>query len=284
MDRALTALIPVPEPGPPDHPDVLGWGCPVPFFGHLESARLATVGINPSNREFAGTDGAELAGASRRLPTLGSLGLSSWSQADHDVRHIVTRACCEYFERNPYRRWFGILQQLIEPTGTSYYPPRSNACHLDIVPWATTRKWGTLPPATRLALVAWAAQTMAAVIASAPIAMLVLNGNEVVRQFEILAGRQLDAFEVTGWNLARRNGRPVAGVAYVGVISAVGGIDLSREIIVTGYNHNLQSSFGVSAAVRHAISEWIAAQYRTTATPGISGSLSRAALTRPAVR
>lgn len=77
MDPALAALIPLPGPGHGDHPDVLGWACPVPFFGHLESARLATVGINPSNLEFTTADRTELTGPPRRLPTLSSLGLTA---------------------------------------------------------------------------------------------------------------------------------------------------------------------------------------------------------------
>lgn len=272
MDRALAALIPVPEPGPPDHPDVLGWGCPVPFFGHLESARLATVGINPSNREFAGIDGRELTGPSRRLPTLSSLGLSSWALADHDVQRTIARACCDYFDHNPYWGWFRTLQQVIAPTGISYYSPGAGACHLDLIPWATIRKWGTLPLATRALLLDHAAQAIATVIASAPLVMLVLNGSEVVRQFQAITSQPLDSCQIAGWDLARSNGRPVTGVAYSGMITTIGSIPLGREILVTGFNHNLQSSFGVSTAVRTAISSWITTQYRSLTAAGIPES------------
>ncbi len=226
---------------------------------------LQAIGINPSNREFTGTDGSELTGPDRRLPTLSSLGLQSWSQADHDVRHAIADACCEYFDRNPYRGWFGVLQQVIEPTGTSYYPPGTGACHLDLIPWATSRKWGTLPPAARARLLSGTAQTIAAVIARAPLAMLVLNGREIVRQFKVITGQPLVSSPVTGWDLARRDGPPVAGVSYTGTITRVAGIPLGREILIAGYNHNLQSSFGVSAAVRASISTWITTLYQSSA-------------------
>jgi hypothetical protein len=170
-------------------------------------------------------------------------------------------------DRKPYQGWFGILEQVIGPTGASYYSPGSGACHLDLFPWATTRKWGTLPPATRALLLRHVAQAIAAVIASAPLAMLVLNGSEVVRQFQVITGQQLDSHQTASWDLARNNGRPVAGVAYSGVITAIGSKPLGREIRVAGYNHNLQSSFGVSSAVRSSIGTWLATQYRSIATP-----------------
>jgi hypothetical protein len=263
MYGAMTTLVGVLETHQLVGLDVIGWGCPVPFFGHLESARLATVGINPSNREFVGLDGTELVEHDRRLPTLGSLGLSSWSQADFVALRSILLACREYFERNPYDGWFGALQRIIEPTGRSYYAPRSDACHLDVVPWATTGKWGTLSPAARRKLVEQAAEALVDMIACSPLTMLVLNGQEVVRQFETLLGNGLQAQRVPAWNLPRRSGRAVPGMAYYGRISSIAQIPLDRDLLVVGYNHNLQSSFGVTTAVRDRISEWINVQHRT---------------------
>ena len=39
------------------------WGCPVPSFGDLSSSQVATIGLNPSNREFVDESGNELQGA-----------------------------------------------------------------------------------------------------------------------------------------------------------------------------------------------------------------------------
>ncbi len=142
------------------HLNVIGWGCPIPFFGHVESSQIATVGINPSNREFVGNDGIELIGHLRRLPTLQSLGLEDWAQADFKAMYDILSACQQYFEHNPYTGWFGTLQHLIEPTGHSYYSPLSNACHLDLVPWATSLKWGTMPPLVRKKLIQQAASAL----------------------------------------------------------------------------------------------------------------------------
>jgi hypothetical protein len=263
MYGAMTMLLDMMEARQTAGLELIRWGCPVPFFGHIESARLATVGINPSNREFVGTNGNELIGQNRRLPTLGSLGLSSWSQADFVALRAILQACREYFECNPYDGWFGSLQRIIEPTGRSYYAPGSDACHIDVVPWATVGKWGTLSAVSRRQLARRAAEALADMIACSPLMMLVLNGKEVVRQFEALVECPLQACRVPTWDLPRRSGHAVPGLAYWERISSIAQIPLDREILVVGYNHNLQSSFGVTAAVRDAISDWISVQYGT---------------------
>ena len=240
---------------------VIGWSCPVPFFGHLESARVATVGINPSNREFVGLDGEELGIGEQRLPTLRSLGLESWGEADFTALRGILAACRNYFERNPYDGWFGALQRIIAGTGRSYYSPTSDACHLDIVPWATATKWGTLLPAARKRLVLRAAAALETMISGSPIAMLVLNGQEVVRQFEALTGQQFTVTFQPAWDLPRKSGRPVIGLAYTMTMDQLAGVPLQRPVAVIGYNHNLQSSFGVTTHARHAIRDWITDQH-----------------------
>ena len=244
---------------------VIGWSCPVPFFGHLESSRIGTVGINPSNREFVGADGNELQ-SDRRLPTLGSLGLTRWADADYRAVRTVIEACTGYFEVNPYSGWFDVLNDLISGTGCSYYAPRSTACHLDIVPWATPQKWGVLGPSARRSLVDAASETLASLIDSSALQMLVLNGREVVRQFAHMAGIAFEAVEVSGWELPRSNGAHVPGIAYTATIDQVGYTSLGRDVRVVGYNHNLQSSFGVTSKVRDAIGQWISLQHANVAS------------------
>jgi hypothetical protein len=239
---------------------VIGWSCPVPYFGHLESAQLATVGINPSNREFVTADGVELEAENRRLPTLTSLGLRRWSEADGDAMDSILSACSTYFERNPYDGWFGALQRLVDGTGRSYYSPRSDACHLDIVPWATATKWGLLVPSIRRRLVDRAAGALAALIKQSPLMMLVLNGQEVVRQFETLIGERLSATCMPDWDLPRRNGRPVPGIAYSTRLNRIATTPLERTLLVVGWNHNVQSSFGVTNRVRDSMRDWLGVQ------------------------
>ena len=82
--------------------DVIGWGCPVPSFGDLSRAQVATLGLNPSNLEFVDEAGNELEGQSRRFHTLRSLGLESWAEAD--ARHLqMIMDSCQQFKSNRRR-------------------------------------------------------------------------------------------------------------------------------------------------------------------------------------
>ena len=211
-----------------------------------------TVGINPSNREFVDVRGTELSGAHRRLPTLDSLDLEQWSLADgRDIRAIA-RACLDYFENNPYRRWFDVLERMLNQGGYSYYC-ESRAAHLDLVAFATATKWGDLDPRTRSGLVARGRAVLASILLESPVEVLVLNGRAVVREFLRSAEMSLEETTIADWSLPRSGGDGVGGVRYTGTLTSVGGVDLERPIRVIGFNHNLQSSFGVTKAVSDSI-------------------------------
>jgi len=92
---------------------VIPWSSPVLSFGDLSTARVATLGLNPSNREFVDGDGKELDGASRRFHTLTSLGLSAWSDAKPRHLSLIAESCRDYFATNPYDTWFKRLDRVI---------------------------------------------------------------------------------------------------------------------------------------------------------------------------
>jgi len=236
--------------------ELLGWGCPVPFFGELTQSMVATVGINPSNKEFVDGAGQELGVNCQRLPTLASMELEEWAHASaYHVRHIV-RACESYFRGNPYTGWFGVLERMLNVGDASFYGD-TRACHLDLVPFATGEKWGVLPSHVRRSLVSAGRATMGALIRDSPLRIVVLNGRSVVREFEGFAGAELRETPVEEWTLPRRQGRGVIGVRYEGTITRIGSIDLDREVVVVGYNHNLQSSFGVTSRITTLIGEQV---------------------------
>jgi hypothetical protein len=55
----------------------------------------------------------------------------------------VVADCAAYFQRNPYRRWFDPLDELLRAgVGASFYD--GTACHLDLVQWATDPVWGQM--------------------------------------------------------------------------------------------------------------------------------------------
>lgn len=246
--------------GDVDAQQVMRWTCPVPYFGRLGDSTLATLGINPSNREFVDVTGKELDGASRRFPTLGSLGLRTWADASSlDVTAILS-ACDQYFSRNPYGRWFDTLDALVRPAGASYYSVENPAAHLDLVPYATHVKWGALRQNQKRALLGCGRDLLASLLRDSRVELLVLNGASVVRQFEEVAGVDLVRELNPAWDLARRGSDRVCGVAYTGSVDHIGAVEFGRSISIAGFNHNLQSSFGVTRRAMDAIARWIAGQ------------------------
>jgi hypothetical protein len=240
-----------------DATGVIPWSSPVPSFGDPSRAIVATLGLNPSNREFVDGGGAELAGEERRFHTLSSLGLKRWSDAEAAHVQQIAEYCWTYFSRNPYDTWFRQLDAIIAGTRHSYYEEAAHACHLDLVPYATSSKWTGLSRAQRLALLRVAGDTLALLLRDSPIRVLVLNGASVVQNFSDLANVALAERRMMGWSLRRVGSPDVSGIAYAGTIDEVLGVKLGRRVTILGFNHNLQSSFGVTREVRASIARWI---------------------------
>jgi hypothetical protein len=237
---------------------VIPWSSPVVSFGDLSRARVATLGLNPSNREFVDGEGNELGGASRRFQTLTSLGLSTWAEAESRHVSLIAESCRIYFATNPYDAWFKRLDKLIAGLKVSYYSTLFGACHLDLVPYATADKWTDLRRQQRLKLLDCAGDTLGVLLRDSPVQILILNGSSVVEHFQSVASIELERTTMRDWTLRRDEGLGVAGIAYKGVVRTVGGTRLRRELHVLGFNHNIQSSFGVTTQVTEAIRQWIA--------------------------
>lgn len=242
---------------------VIPWSSPVLSFGDATRARVATLGLNPSNREFVDGDGKELDGAHRRFHTLASLGLESWSDAKPRHLDLISDSCRDYFAANPYDLWFKRLDRLLEDLDVSYYSSFFAACHLDLVPFATADKWTDLTRRQRQALLDGAGDVLGALVRDSNIEVLILNGSAVVQQFERGAPVQMEATTMIDWTLRRQAGPDVKGVAYRGRVNAIAGIRLGREVVVLGYNHNIQSSFGVTTRVTTAIRRWLGESVRS---------------------
>jgi hypothetical protein len=237
---------------------IIPWSCPIPSFGDIFSAKVATLGLNPSNREFVDETGSELIGVARRFHTLRSLGLGCWSDARRSHAKLIWDSCRTYFSRNPYDIWFKQLDNVIGGTTASYYSVSNTACHLDLIPYATVCKWTDLNHQQRQILFTIAADTLAVILRQSSVKLLVLNGRSVVANFERMAGIQLEKQLMKEWSLPRRLQAPVAGIGYTGSINQLFGIALKRRIAVIGFNHNIQSSFGVTKTVKTSIRSWVA--------------------------
>ena len=257
MHIALATLLDRLDSSAVSETDVIRWGCPVPSFGDLSNSQVATLGINPSNREFVDKQGEELQGPLRRFHTLKSLGLESWAEADARHLQLILDSCRTYFLGNPYDAWFKRLDQVVSGANASFYDATRAATHLDLIPYATSRKWTELATRQRSSLLAIAADTLALLLRDSPVRILILNGRSVVEQFQDIAGVRLERQHMNTWSLPRQPKPDVVGLAYKGVVDSLSGIKLSHEILVLGYNHNLQSSFGVTKKVILAIRDWV---------------------------
>jgi hypothetical protein len=257
MFTALATLIDRLDTPSTSRTDVISWGAPVPSFGDLFTATVATLGLNPSNREFVDEDGNELSGTVRRFHTLNSLGLESWADADSRHLQLIIDSCRLYFDGNPYDRWFKRLDQIVLGANASYYSRFAGACHLDLIPYATSRKWTELAPLQKSELLSLAADTLALLLRDSEVRILILNGRSVVDHFQVMTGVHLDCKPMREWSLPRQ-GTDVQGFSYTGTIVSLSNIQLRNPIKVLGYNHNIQSSFGVTTKVIHSIRDWIA--------------------------
>ncbi|NQV15376.1 hypothetical protein HQ531_07950 [bacterium] len=260
MNQTLTTLINRLDGAKAKNTGILSWASPIPSFGNLAESRVATLGLNPSNLEYLDRNGDELFGESRRFQTLNSLGISSWGEADSRHMHLIEESCNHYFDNTPYDRWFKVLDFLLGDLHTSYYSATYKACHLDLIPFATRSKWTDLTRNQRNTLFEISEGSLGDLLIASPVRVIILNGVTVVNQFQGMMQIELDTIAQKSWSLPRKNSANVQGAAYSGNLSQIGSIELEQPILVLGYNHNLQSSYGVTKGVLQAIRSWIKAQ------------------------
>lgn len=257
--REVGLLLSLLGTGRPAALGAIPWASPVISFGNPATSKIATLGLNPSNLEFVDRAGKQLLEPYNRFESLGSLRAKGWNEVAHQGLQRIWEACEEYFFRNPYDQWFKRLDRVLVETGVSYYNRiGESACHLDLVPFATANKWSALTPDQRTRLVELGVPTLARTLCASEIRVLVLNGATVVREFSrLVAADSLQSRDAPSWTL--QEGR-VQGVSYTGRISEVGGIPLGHELLVLGFNHNIQSSFGVTTQAVANIANWIGRQ------------------------
>lgn len=116
---------------------------PVLFFGDLLTARIATVGLNPSKQEYLDRSGNHLAGANRRFETLTSLISVSRATLTNDQCDQAIATMRDYFQPGkPIYSWFRPLGRVTYAMGYSY--AQGEAVHLDLVQEATDPTWSAL--------------------------------------------------------------------------------------------------------------------------------------------
>jgi len=150
------------------------------------------------------------------------------------------------------------MNDVLAAAGASYSGADPRACHLDLVPYATARKWTGLTSYERAHLLALAGKAFGRTLQSSSVRVLILNGASVVSALEATVDLHLERREMDAWTLRKQSRHAAVGIAYSGHIVSVSGVHLDRRIQVLGFNHNIQSSFGVKREVVLAIAAWIA--------------------------
>jgi hypothetical protein len=238
---------------------VIPWASPILYFGDLEKSKIATLGINPSNKEFFDNNSSLLKEENSRFHTLDTLRISKWDELNDVDFEKILFSYKNYFRRNPYDIWFKKLDYIISGNSISYYFPSQEACHLDIFPFATFEKWSNISSNNKAKLLEIALFILAEILNSSDIKILILNGMSVVRHLEKAANTKFVEKEISEWELKRSN-NAVKGFSYTGILNQIGGIKLKKEIKVLGFNHNLQSSYGVTTSVMNSIRKWLTSE------------------------
>ena len=154
---------------------------PIVAFGDARTAKVATLGLNPSSLEFQDRSGNDLVGCFRRLATHSSLGVEDLANAPPATIAQVLKECNSYFECNPYE-WFNDLELILNACGVSYCD--GSACHLDLVQWATKPTWTNLPSTVRSCLLDSDLPFLKEQFRNENIELLLVNGKRATKEFE----------------------------------------------------------------------------------------------------
>lgn len=150
---------------------------PVVSFGDYTTAQIATIGINPSIREFKDSKGRLLTSTKKRLvdnESLGALGVTRFNEVQAEQ---IWNGCKNYFHtRNTYWTWFKHLEDLLNHSGASY---RDNATHLDLTPWATDPVWSKLDKSDGSKLLGLNVSNLNGQVENSGIKTILFNGRQV---------------------------------------------------------------------------------------------------------
>jgi len=232
---------------------IIPWASPVFVFGDFVNSKIATVGINPSNKEFIDNFGNELNELNRRFCTLKSLGLKTWDEiGDKDLNKLLL-SYRNYFFNNPYDAWFKKLDKLLANSNLSYYSSTFPMCHIDLIPFATKMKWGKLNAIEKNKLISNSEEIVKSFISKTDFKYFILNGRTVLELFKEYFDLKYEINEVKDWEIKRKTS-PVKGYSFEASFFLK---ENSNIIKVLGFNHNVQSSYGISKDILMSIKKWI---------------------------
>jgi len=151
---------------------------PIVFFGDIETAKYATIAINPSHREFGTLKGG------KRLVDREILGVCDNDKLSIAQAELIYDSLRKYYDKdkNPYWRWFRPLEKLFIEAGISY--TSGNLVNLDITPWATSVIWGDLEDEQKDELVSLGEDLTNKILDAGRIRCLFANGRAAINHVE----------------------------------------------------------------------------------------------------
>jgi uracil-DNA glycosylase len=217
---------------------------PVLFFGDALTAQVATVGLNPSKREYLDPHGEILAGRSQRFATTTSLGAVSRAGLSDGQATEAIEVMRDYYDdgRPTYGSYFGHLTHFLSGIGTSYR--ERSATHLDLVQESTDPVWSRLGPRERSGLLARDLPFLVWQLETLPHLQAVVCAGKTVSK-ELQARIHVDV-EETG---VMKRIRWWLGVAHFG----------ARDLQIGGWNYPLDRPTGLGTAGEIALGEMFGA-------------------------
>ena len=171
---------------------------PVVSFGDFTTARIATLGINPSSKEFLA--GKKLrSNQKKRLVDFETLRKKTESNLTPEEATEVWTGCKEYFSgKNAYWSWFKHFDEILTRIDSGYRSGLS--AHLDLSPWATSPIWNKMTLSQQSALVNHDQDFLTWQLKESPIRTIIFNGSSVRKALESTKGFHLQverAFQYT---------------------------------------------------------------------------------------
>lgn len=217
---------------------------PVVAFGRPQGARVATLGINPSDKEFNKSDGSLLPLDRKRLVDRETLNIEDQTELSLEDAERVVEGGYSYFENRDrvYKTWFSWMETYaVRPSGASYFD--GTACHLDLVQWATSPAWRNVDPnRVQRVLLDSDVEFLRFQLTTYKIPLLLLNGRAVLNQFTELRIASLEEDK----SVARREGARGCQF-FIGTFAGTK---------VLGWTNNIPAQ--TPQPNRETISDWIA--------------------------
>ena len=176
---------------------------PIVFFGNVERAEIATLSLNPSNKEFE-HNGVRRCIDRKQLKVADNQKLSS-EQAESVYKSLLL-----YFKVNPYKTWFNPMNKLFQSKGYEYY--NDQIVHLDISPWATNDKWKNLSRDEREPIID--TTIIKNVIEKRGIKKLFINGKTALNVFFATFNIEEKEIQNTSFQYTTQNGNKRSFIIY----------------------------------------------------------------------